>query len=454
MLDFLPRELWHHIMLFCPVPVIIRLRRVCQQFKDLSDPQKNSLLWKRKAQELCLGSHYPLSLAAVRMIKGESHYDVVRKYLSWNKKQPLSTSTRQINHRVIEALPTINPEQRRFLVAEPISHRVLIRWTLSGPLAFYFRDPVLKAVNLTSGGLVVLDRRLERVRFSYAVPHANWVVFKDSYGEYQLGYFDSTKNTLEFVESSVFCDTVADILTSSGNGQIIPIRGYGDVVVIGVKAQPTGNADDARIKLSAVRITLGDVGGEFVAEAKIIWTQLVPFVQSLFVDNHDAFMIFRSNDSLFDFKVVSIVTGEVVAGYVDGRPAEHYKFLSKNSTYLTCSRFHLLATCDHELIASDFNAAGRVGSLAFTQPHAFRSSPMRSVISDDGSLVVRINTNTVMINRSLSYTFSMEVTDISSGVVERHNLASEDVLASGAYVLYEDLEDGVWTRNTAFVALK
>ncbi|KAJ3027007.1 UNVERIFIED_CONTAM: hypothetical protein HDU68_004665 [Siphonaria sp. JEL0065] len=454
----LPRELWEHILHYSCVPEIIRLRQASQSFRSLADPA-NTLLWKRKAHEINGGFSNAFS---PRLLKGETYFDVVRKFFSWKTSPTRIKAAKvvQTNHTISSSLPHCEPETRRFLVAEPISHRVLIRWCLSGPLAFYHKDPVLKIVDLTSMLTVVIDARLERLRFSYAVPHSNWVVYKDTFGEYQLGYYNHETNSLDFVDSVAFCDVVAEILTTSGNGQIIPMRGYGDFIVIGVKSQPTGNEQDTKIKLSAIRLTVvqNEDGTSLEASANIHWTQSVPYVRSLFVDNHDAYMIFRYNDALFDFKVVSIRCGTILAGDAESRASDLYQQLSQHALYMTCSRFHLLATLDNVLKVCKMDGQSLVTNFSVsTGPTAGPPASIftRTVISDDASLVVGISTMTSASSGTMKYDFSMNVTDICSGAVEQHLLSqSSGVLNSGVYVVCEDLKDGNWSRQTAFIALK
>ncbi|KAJ3070954.1 hypothetical protein HDU98_006026 [Podochytrium sp. JEL0797] len=414
----LPRELWEQVVLFLDVPDIVALQGVCQLFKTITSPTGNGLLWKRKASQVLLDFH-----ASPESLDQASALDL------------------------------------RLLPAA-ISHKLLIRWTLSGPLVFFTNALEFKIFSLTSGMRVKINPDLLALQFSFTVPFSNWMVFKDSFGEYQLGYYNVSINSLDFVDSSEFRDLVTEVLTTSGNGRIIPLRGHEDVVVVGVMSPPTGNVRDGKIQFSAIHLSLSvGKGGELYAKARIHWTQCVPQASALFGDSHDGFLILGLSHGLTEFKVLSIRCGTVVAGGGFAfRTSPTYQSMSQKSTFMTCSRSHLFCTTNNTLNVCRLNGTEIISSFSLSTPTTKNAvaSPKRLVISDDGRLVVEIDTKIATRNGSMQYEFAMKMTDISSGVVEMNKLvqsSGDALVSSGVFVVYEDFEFGVWKRHTAFLEI-
>ncbi|KAJ3065614.1 hypothetical protein HDU99_004120 [Rhizoclosmatium hyalinum] len=458
----LPRELWQQIMLFCTVPDIVTLRRVCHSFHNLSDPSTNASLWRKKASEERLSyaadptSSHMASALDVRLLPGEDYYDVVRTIYSWKNRTRISQisraqTTTQIDHSIHTLQSLTNNAHRRFLVAEPISHKFLIRWSSSGPLVFQNKDE-LRVFNLTRGSEVQIDEKLRSMRFIYAVPHSNWVVFKDAFGEYQLGAFKTDNTGLQFVESADFAELVADTYASFGNGQIIPIRGYGDIIVVGIKSPPTGNLADASIRLAAIDLNLiRHDTNELSVKAAVRWTKTVQHATSLFVDNHDGFLIFVFNDGFFNFKVIGIRCGTLVVGHPSMQYYDEYQEVCR-ADFITCSRFHLVAKFGETLKVYDHGGTSMVAKIDMTSSQ----SPSRVVISDDGSLILGIETKTNIVGKVLEYSFSVRATDISLGTSEYHSFSQTSdsmLITSGLFVIYEELKHGVWERHRKFLVI-
>ncbi|KAJ3340641.1 hypothetical protein HDU83_006993 [Entophlyctis luteolus] len=329
----LPREIWAAVFLHCPVHALVRLQQVCKDFRALAGRQ-NALLWKAKAAAVVFDFYTDprkqahASLLDVRMLPGETHFDVLQAWVAWGMRSRVARIGRRtelsivpIVHKCIQTLPAA-PGRRRFLVAQPMSHDFLVRWTCNGPAAYFHKSATAKIVDLSSGREVAVDGRLKNLKFVYAVPHSNWVIFRTNDQDYQLGYYSASDLSLKFVESSAFNSAVIDILLNGGDGRIFPLRGYGNTVVVIVRSREDGNDHDLRMHLNALTLEMVETKPgspfEFKAQVKTAWTQRI-HAMSPFVDDHNEFLIFQNQSDFAKFTVISISVSKTA-----GRSLPHW----------------------------------------------------------------------------------------------------------------------------------
>ncbi|KAJ3119653.1 hypothetical protein HK100_000208 [Physocladia obscura] len=456
----LPREIWVQIFEWCRAADIGRLQCACIDFREIGN-SSNSRLWKRKAADILMcfaispTSNVRATALNLRLLIGETYRDLVCIWESWNHSLRVKRltdfaqqSAKQMDPELLKSsysLPVLSSPKslRRIIAAEPVSHSFIVRWSCHGPIAYFHKELILKMVFLATSSSVTIDSRFKHFRFAYTIPHSNWVVFTDNFGEFQLGWFDVEHMALAFVDSTSLKVAVSQALVNIT--QILPLRGYANILV--VSACPVEN--DGSTTISLIGIKLSRNAAKNVVDAQKLWTQTV-VASSIFADSHDAFMLFRKKSAFEDFCIVSIRCGSILAGGTQRiESSAAYQEIAQDAVFLTCSRMHFLATREGCLNACTHDSQ----KILSTVLNEEKSMTTRSVIGDDSSTVIAIHTRSER-NKAgeMKTACFLNFVDVRSGEWGKKMFAQAGgVPVSGVWIIYEDYFDHSWHRNILFV---
>ncbi|KAI8839640.1 hypothetical protein BJ741DRAFT_598251 [Chytriomyces cf. hyalinus JEL632] len=490
-IEMLPVEIWQLVFMMSSLRDALVLRQVCARLNAIGHPL--APMWTTHALRV-VGVDVKLAY--------ETHFDVCIKSIAWTTldrrlrvtrgsasatRVNMATSDNGADGQTVSlAQPT------RAILAESVSHACLVRWTKSAPLVYFHLQPLLAVVrlgftkrmhsdtnqendsnaNVTVAQMqrLVLDPSIQAMRFVYAIPHSQWVVFKDSLSDaLQLGHVNPGHTRVCAVESSQLRFVINAVEIEVGAmGMLLPLRGHGDSLVLTIRL-----SNPPRLYLVGIALALASepansenpsVNGQLSLTASVKWRCTVPRVQQVYADNHAGYLILRESAPVKHFRIIRILDGHCATTEVMTNPqygpfiykSTIYKSWSDNAHFVTCSRFHSIAAVDSAVKIANLAVTDRVTSVhpslnpasgtssqnkksildtftsAFLSQTQTRAEEQRRshedqfaqlarhTVSPDASLLAAFHTQTRLLEResAMRFEFTMQIVDVMSGVVQ------------------------------------
>ncbi|KAJ3224035.1 hypothetical protein HDU81_008796 [Chytriomyces hyalinus] len=493
-IESLPVEIWQLVFMMSTLRDALVLRQVCARLNAIGHPL--APMWTSHALRV-VGVDVKLSY--------ETHFDVCIKSIAWTTLDRRlrvtrgSSSATKVNVTTFESssgidgiAQTVSPAQRtRTILAESVSHACLVRWTKSAPLVYFHRQQRLAVVRLGSTKRIhndtnpendsnvdvtatqmqrlVLDPSIQAMRFVYAIPHSQWVVFKDLHNDVlHLGHINPSHTRVCAVESSQLRSVINAVeIEVGGAGMLLPL-GHADSLVLTIR-----QSNPARLYLVGIALGIASDpatsqnpsdNGQLSLTASVKWRCTVPRVQQVYADNHAGYLILRESAPVKNFRIIRILDGHCATTESFPNPQDGpfiykpsiYKSWSDNAHFVTCSRFHAIAAVASEVKVANLAVTDRVTSvhpflnsssgsssqtkksILDTLTSAFLSQTQtraeeqrrshedqfaqlaRHTVSPDASLLAAFHTQTRLLEResAMRFEFTMQIVDAMSGVVQ------------------------------------